>query len=315
MVIELVPCQPGAGRNDGSDVRQIFPVPGRGQLGPADLIAAAGPPHPDAGDAGRLIAALGEIYAYPDEPARGGQSIARQRNARQWIRANMITSIDGAVTVNGRSGGLSGAADRLVFAVLRSLADVIMVGAGTARAERYRQAQPDELWQQLRAGRPPAPPIAVLSRRLDFDLSSRLFADQEGGDPAGTARTLVLTTQQAPEQRLRAAAPVADVIVAGASQVSMAAAIDALAARGHRKILVEGGPALLGQLIADGLLDELCLTISPLLEGGLSAARLTRSPHAVAAVGTGDGAAKLTGLRLASVIEHEGFLLNRYVRS
>ena len=95
----------------------------------------------------------------------------------------------------------------------------------------------------------------------------------------------------------------------------MSAAIDALAARGHRKILVEGGPTLLGQLIAHSLLDELCLTISPVLEGGYSPARLTRSPHATATAGHADGPVKLTRLRLASVIEDEGFLLNRHVRA
>ena len=290
-------------------MRHIFPAPGRGQLGPVDPIEAAGPILPracDAGNVGDLIAALGEIYAYPTEPA--GHPIARQ-----WIRANMIASADGAVMVNGRSRGLSGPADRLVFTVLRSLADVIVVGAETARAERYRQARPDELWQQLRHGRPPAPPIAVITRRLDLDLGGRLFGAQENGTAAGTARTIVITTQQAPGERLRAAARVSDVIVAGTTEVSMAAAVSALAARGHRKMLVEGGPAVLGQFTAESLLDELCLTISPLLEGGCSPVRLTSSPDAATA-GTGQRAVKLTGLRLASVIEDDGFLLNRYVR-
>jgi riboflavin biosynthesis pyrimidine reductase len=290
-------------------VRHIFPAPGRGQLGPVDPIRAAGPILPRAGDdpnVGDLVAALGEIYAYPQEPAW-------HPIASQWIRANMIASADGAVMVNGRSGGLSGPADRLVFTVLRSLADVIVVGAETARAERYRQARPDKLWQQLRLGRPPTPPIAVITRRLDLDLSGRLFGEQEKGAAAGTARTIVITTELAPGERLRAAARVSDVIVAGATEVSMAAAIDALAAQGHRKMLVEGGPIVLGQLTADSLLDELCLTISPLLEGGCSPARLTGSPNAATA-GTEQSAVKLTGLRLASVIEDDGFLLNRYVR-
>jgi riboflavin biosynthesis pyrimidine reductase len=124
----------------------------------------------------------------------------------------------------------------------------------------------------------------------------------------------VITTQQAPEQRLRAAARVAEVIVAGAAEVSMAEAISALAARGHRKILVEGGPTVLRQITADSLLDELCLTISPVLEGGCSPARLTW-PAEAATAGACQGAAKLIGLRLASVIEDEGFLLNRHVRA
>src|SRR5258706_13455954 len=107
----------------------------------------------------------------------------------------MIASVDGAIMVDGRSGGLSGPADRLVFSVLRSLADVIVVGAGTARAERYRQAQPGELWQQLRTGRPPAPPIAGLTRRPDLELTSMLFGD------AGLARAIVITTEEGPPGR------------------------------------------------------------------------------------------------------------------
>lgn len=303
-------------------MRQILPLPGRGQLGPADPIGAAGPVRRKTGAARDLIAALAEIYAYPREPVSDAPTASDRRSpdggqwiGRQWIRANMIASVDGAVTVSGRSAGLSGPADRLVFTVLRSLADVIVVGAETARAERYRQAQPAELWQQLRAGRPPAPPIAVITRRIDLDVYGRLFGQPATTHEAITSRTIVITTEQAPADRLRAAAQVADVIVAGDSAVDMHAAIKALHQRGHGKMLVEGGPALLGQLTAEGLLDELCLTISPLLEGGYSAARLTRSPRASARARAGEMPVTLTGLRLASVLEDEGFLLNRYTRA
>ena len=268
-------------------MRQIFPLRDGEcgpQLGPSDPLSAAGPIKPPASGAIEdLIATLGEIYADPDQT---------------WVKANMIASVDGAVTVDGRSGGLSGAADRLVFSVLRSLADVIVVGAGTARAERYRQPRPEELWQQLRAGRPSAPPVAVVTRRLDLALTDRLFGP---GEP----RTLVLTTELVPDDRMREASRVADVIVAGADGVTVASMIDALAGRGHRRILVEGGPTLLGQLAAEGLLDELCLTISPVLEGGHSTARVTSR----------QGPAELTGLRLAALLEDEGFLLSRYVRA
>jgi riboflavin biosynthesis pyrimidine reductase len=271
-------------------VRQIFPVGARGQLGPADPVGEAGPITPAAAGVHDLIAALGEIYAYPEG---------------RWLRANMIASIDGAIMVDGRSGGLSGPADRLVFKVLRSLADVIVVGAGTARAERYGQAKPGELWQQFRAGRASAPSIAVLTRRLDLDLTSKLFGD------VGLARTILITTERAPQERLRAAARVADVVVAGAAEVSAAAAVSVLEQRGYRRMLVEGGPSLLGQLTAADLLDELCLTISPVLEGGYAAGRVTSS----ADVTSGDAPAKLAGLRLVSVLEDDGFLLTRYIRA
>lgn len=291
-------------------MRQIYPVAAAGGraevLGPGEPLGAIERVRPSAARAPgvpELIDALGAIYAYPDGLC---------------VRANMIASVDGAIVVDGRSGGLSGPADRLVFSVLRSLADVILVGAGTARAERYRQAQPAELWQRLRAGRTKAPPIAVITGRLDLDLDGPLFGSPahdpgsahdpdraSAGDSDDGPRTIVLTTEQVPEHRLRAARRVADVVVAGEREVSATAVIDNLAGRGHRKILAEGGPALLGQLTAAGLLDELCLSVSPVLEGGNAEARVLAAR----------GPARLTGLTLASVLEDGGFLLTRYVRA
>ncbi len=287
-------------------MRQIYPVPSGGaaapSLGPADPLRLAGrisPAEPGAPGVSDLISALAAIYATP-----GGQ----------WVRGNMIASVDGAIALDGRSGGLSGAADRLMFWVLRSLADVVLVGAGTAREEQYGQARPADVWQSLRAGRSAAPPIAVVTRRLDLALDSRLFGagPRRGAAEPGSAespRTIVLTTELVPEHRLKAAARVAEVIVAGEQDVTAAAAVAALAERGHRRILAEGGPRLLGELAAAGLLDELCLTISPVLEGGRSAARLLSAP-----TGTGAGLAP-TALRLASLLEDEGFLFARYLRA
>ena len=249
-------------------MRQILPVP--------KLLGAVGPD---------LVGALAASNSYPD---------------RIWVRANMIASVDGAVSVDGRSGGLSGPADRLLFTVLRSIADVILVGAGTARAERYGKARPARLWPQLRQGRPPAPPIAVMTRRLDLDPASHLLAPPDGD---GTARTIVLTTELAPSALRAAAAETTDVIVAGADEVTPTAAIAALSDLGHRSILVEGGPELLGQLVAAGRLDELCLTISPLLEGG-QAGRITTAQGAVAGTPS--------SLVLAALLEDDGFLLARY---
>jgi len=255
-------------------VQQIFP-------------AAAGTPRlgPD------MVAALASHYAYP-EP--GG---------RAWVRANMVASADGAVSAGGRSGGLSGPADRQVFAVLRSLADVIVVGAGTARAERYSPASPDAIWPQLRAGRAPTPPVAVLTRLLDLEPGAGLLTTAPG-----RARTLVLTTEAAPPGRAAAVSAYADVITAGRQTVTAAAAIAALAARGYRRILIEGGPGLLAQVINAGLLDELCLTFSPVLAGGAAGRIVSAAP------GRETGAAGLTGLRLAQVLEDDGYLLCRYLR-
>ncbi len=122
----------------------------------------------------------------------------------------MVASADGAAALDGRSGGLSGDADRLVFSVLRSLADVILVGAGTARAEGYRPVRPGEVWTALRDGRAPVPPIAVVTGKLDLNEDAPLLAGAAEG-----ARTIVLTSQAAPAARRAAVARHADVVVAG----------------------------------------------------------------------------------------------------
>ena len=221
-------------------MRQIYP--------------AAGPEVAADGDGARAAAGLlAGLYAYPPGISAG----------RPWVRANMIASADGAASLDGKSGGLGGPADRLLFSVQRGLADVILVGAGTARAEKYGPARADPLLAGLRGQRPPTPPIAVLSARLDLDPDSPLLT-QAPPD----ARTIVLTTQAAPAGRRAAVAAHAQVIVAGADRVTAGQAVGALAGLGHAAILCEGGPGLLGQIAAAGLLDELCLTISPVLAGG-----------------------------------------------
>ena len=102
---------------------------------------------------------LARLYAYPDrgtgDPGGAGDADGA---GRPWVRANMIESADGAATVDGLSGGLGGSADHEIFGLLRALAGVILVGAGTARAEAYRPARVTPRWAALRAGRPGTPP-------------------------------------------------------------------------------------------------------------------------------------------------------------
>src|SRR5580704_13430686 len=240
----------------------------------------------------------------------------------------MIESIDGASSLNGRSGGLSGAADRLVFAVLRSLADVILVVAATARAEKYRPVREQEIWPKLRGERQqPTPPIAVVTRKLDLDLDSPLVAGAPGG-----ARTILLTTKAAPAGRREAASAHADVVVTGRDTVPPSAAVQELASRGYRNVLLEGGPALLRQVAEAGLLDDLCLTFSPLLEGGKAGRILAPPPAhpsgpapAAPFMGGGPGSGGSSGtaaresaamkLSLAHVLEDDGSLLCRYLRA
>jgi riboflavin biosynthesis pyrimidine reductase len=271
-------------------VRQIFPVAADG--GPTGPIGLIGP----VGHGGPGLAEIARLYAYPG-PAEGP--------ARPWVRANMIASADGAATAHGRSGGLSGEADRELFSVLRSLADVIVAGAGTARAEKYRPVTAKEAWAGLREGRPPTPPIAVVTGSLNLDPDGPLLTEAPPH-----ARTIVLTTDAAPADRRAAAARHADVVVvAGHGLLSPEAIIGALAERGHRRILIEGGPLLLGQIATAGLLDELCLSLSPLLAGGGAGRILATGP-----AGGDDLAESQASLSLAHVLEDSGFLLCRYVR-
>ena len=219
------------------------------------------------GPAGNGPPDLPGLYAYP---VRAGVGSAGPD--RPWVRAGMIESADGAAAVDGLSGGLGGPADRDVFGLLRALAGVILVGAGTARAEAYRPARVAERWAGLRAGRAATPPIAVLSGRLDLDPAGPLLAEA----PAG-ARTIVITAESAPAARRADVARHADVIIGGEHEVTAAAAVSVLAGLGYREVLAEGGPHLLGQLAAADLIDELCVTISPVLAGG-PAGRIIQGP-------------------------------------
>jgi riboflavin biosynthesis pyrimidine reductase len=135
---------------------------------------------------------LAEAYAYPRE---------------RWLRTNMVMSADGAGSLNGLSGGLSAAGDKRVFGILRVLADVVLVGSGTAEAESYSPARPRPALASLRAGRPATATIAVISGSLDLDLDSPLFTEA----PAD-ARTIVITREAARPELRTAAAKAADVI-------------------------------------------------------------------------------------------------------
>ena len=168
------------------------------------------------------------------------------------VRANFVASLDGASTVDGKSAPLSNDADRALFQLLRTLADAVLVGAGTARAENCGGARQVD-------GH--APVIAVVSRSLDFDPSSRLFGDT-------TRPPVIVTCAASPEQPRAQLSDIADLVVAGEEQVDLALALDALAERGLRRVLCEGGPHLLGSLASAGLLDELCLTLAPVIAGG-----------------------------------------------
>jgi riboflavin biosynthesis pyrimidine reductase len=184
-------------------------------------------------------------------------------DGRPFVRLNMITSLDGAISVNGTSGALGGPADKHVFATLRSWADVVVVGSGTVRAENYGPARVDEATQRTRVarGQSPQPPIAVVSRRADFDFGAPFFAD-------ATAQPIIITTEERVDDVAHRAGDAAQVIAAGPDAVNLAVATRQLAAKGWTSVLCEGGPGLNSDLARDDVLDELCLTVSPRIVGG-----------------------------------------------
>lgn len=226
-------------------------------------------------------------YAYPGE---------------RWVRANMIASADGGATSSGTSGGLGGDGDKTLFSVLRELADVVLVGAATVRAEDYSGASPSAEQRAARKARGQAavPPIAVLTRSGSVDPDAAVFQQTE-------VPPIVFTSAAAAPQTRRALGDLAEVIdVSGSDPESLelARAVTVLAERGLGRVLAEGGPGILGRLIADGLLDELCLTVAPVLVGGAAGRIVT---------GDGDDQARL---RLQHVLrDDDGYLFLRYARA
>ncbi len=227
-----------------------------------------------------------DAYALPDD-------------GRARLRVNMVSSVDGAAAVEGRVGILSGPADGLLLNELRSLCDVLLVGAGTIRAEGYGPLVLTDTEQERRVagGQSALPRLAVLTRSLDLDLSAPVFTE-------ATARPLLITTDRASAARREQASAVADLVVAGRDDVDLAVALAGLAARGLPRILSEGGPHVLAALFAADLVDELCLAVSPLVTAG-GELRITAGP----------ALEPPRPLHLVQVLEQDGFLFLRYART
>jgi riboflavin biosynthesis pyrimidine reductase len=213
-----------------------------------------------------------------------------------WVRANMVSSVDGAIAVRGRSGGLSSPGDKRVFAALRDLADVVLVAAGTVRAEGYGAvpATPERVARRRSLRRSDVPPIAVVTSSLALDPASALFVD-------AATPTLVVTTDRAAGERGAAFRDVADLVTTPGDRVDLAMAVRRLVERGLGRVLCEGGPSLLGQLAAADVLDELCLTLSARLVSG-DASRCVTGPALDPPV----------PMRLAGLLEEDGTLFTRW---
>lgn len=228
------------------------------------------------------------FYAYPE---------ALQR---PWVRVNFVSSLDGAVTVQGSSRGLSSPGDQRVLGLIRDLSDVVLVGAGTAIIEGYRGVKRKEVRtaRRRRLGLSDVPPIALVTGNCSLSPDSPLLTDT-------VAPPIVLTCESAPADRRAALTEAgADVVLTGEDRVDLHEALAALDARGLRRIGCEGGPTLLGDLVAADLVDELCLTVSPMLTSG-DASRIA----------VGELAEQPRRMRLLSALHaDESLLLLRYGR-
>jgi riboflavin-specific deaminase-like protein len=195
-----------------------------------------------------------------DVEAAYGDLLEQDAGDRPYVAVNMVCSADGAIAVQGRTKDLSSDADRYLFQYLRSLADVILVGAQTVRAEHYGPPRISDQRQAERKarGQEPVPRIAIVSGSLDFDWDSRLFTESP-------TRPIMLTTENVDTTH---ASGVADVVVAGERRVDLEAALRRFGDDGIRFVLCEGGPTLNGVLASSDLIDELCLTVAPALVGG-----------------------------------------------
>ncbi|MYE08659.1 MAG: pyrimidine reductase family protein [Acidimicrobiaceae bacterium] len=185
---------------------------------------------------------------------------------RPWLMLNMIASADGAIAVDGTSEALGNPADEAVFSAVRACADWIVAAAGTVRAERYSLPRPGAESRRARraAGRSDRPRLAVVSASLDLDLDLPLFADQRAGDEL----PVILTGRDAAAGAADRLEPVAEVVRLASVRPQAEEILAELDRRGAEVVLSEGGPSFNAQLADAGVIDELCLSIAPLVTGG-----------------------------------------------
>ena len=239
---------------------------------------------------------LGEASGEPVAPDRLAELYPWPAD-RTWVRAMMVTGLDGAaVGPDALSGSISGTADGAVFDAVRTHCDVILAGAQTIRAERYQPVRAGNYPADRAAeGLAPAPLLVTISRSLDLPWELPLFAES-------TQRPLVLTAGEPRPEALERARSHAEVVVLEGERVVPAALLDELARRGHRRIVCEGGPTLLNELVAADLVDEADITLSPTFSG-TGASPVTPVLE------------RVRSFDLVQLLESDGFLMGRYLRA
>lgn len=229
------------------------------------------------------------------DPLELQMNYPRGRADRPWVMANFVSTIDGAAVVDGGSTAINDEDDRAMFAAIRAVPDFIVVGAGTVRAENYGPTALDERRRQARldARLEAAPHLVVVTRSLDLDAGARVFGDPDH-------RVTILTGADAPDDRFAALSEVADVVRLDSTGAESIVHYLRMA----RVVLCEGGPSLWGQFIAAGLVDEMALTVSPMLVAG-RATRVSSTPTP----------AEPLDMRLDRVVHGDRSLFLRYLRA
>lgn len=233
--------------------------------------------------AGEVVDDVAALYPWPE--------------GRRWVRAMMVTTLDGAAAgPDALSGSISSDADKAIFDAVRTFADVILVGAHTIRAEQYGPVLAERYPEKERVlhGLASAPVLVTVSGRLDLPWDLPLFSES-------TQRPIVFTAGEPDPDALATARSYAEVITLSGTQVDPRILLDALEARGWSRIVCEGGPTLLNQLLREDLVDEADITVSPVFAGTGHSPSTSLLPDVLS-------------LELVQVLEARGFLMNRYVR-
>jgi riboflavin-specific deaminase-like protein len=242
----------------------------------------------------RLLPELAELT--PFEAIRGMRLGDLAPPDRPYLALNMVATLDGRITIDGRSGPIGDEADRELFHCLRTQADAVMVGGGTIRTERYGRMvrKPERREQRVAEGLAPDPLAVIVSARLRVPVDLPLLQD-----PDSTVAIMTASEEELPE-----ATPARVEYLRGPPgvELELRPLLERLRAEhGVRSILCEGGPSLNESLVREGLVDELFLSIAPKLAGG--------PPLTIM---TGDPLDEPLAAELVWLLEHDGHLFGRY---
>lgn len=218
-------------------------------------------------------------------------------NRRQpWVTLNMISSIDGSATSSGLSGELGSKGDKLIFESLRAAADFILVAANTAKLEKYGipEVSKEVSERRLARGQTKTPRLVLISKSLNFENDCKFL---NADDLDANEMPIIYTTENSPAEKKSELEKNTELRVAGKNSVELTQVLTELGRQGNI-ILTEGGPSLNGQLLKADLLDELCLTLSPMIVGG-------DGPR----IFSGDNSGTTKNLQLQRILQDEDSML------